>query len=117
MRRLDGALPGRRWARIATPQVILELLDLELPDDLGGARLESKLTIDLEHRGVGIRVAGANSSNLGALAQHLVEHRGLEPASQAAPAMLGEHAGVALRHSSWGARLPEHLGESREPAG
>src|SRR5439155_13125419 len=71
-------------------EITLELLDLRLPDDSRGIRPEAQLAVELEHRGVGVGVAGAHPPDLPVLAQHLVEHRGLEAAPQAAITILGE---------------------------
>src|SRR5687768_11544684 len=77
---------------------------------------EAELVVDLEHGGVAVGVAGAYEPHVGALAQHAVEHGGLEPAAKAVAAELREHAGVALPQVLWAVRVVVHLAEAGEGA-
>src|SRR5205823_4625703 len=70
--------------------------DPDLPDRLGPRRLEAEARVDRQHRRVRVRVPRPDEARFRPITQRALEHGGLEPLTEAVPAVRRGHRRALL---------------------
>src|SRR5437660_2042307 len=117
--RMHAAMQRRCQARLNrnAPRVPPRIGDVYLVNDRRPGGSETKACIDRKHRRVRVRITGADQGRPRPLIEDPLEHRRLEPFTDAAPAVGRYDRRAALPEQVRRQRVVAHLGESRSGAG